>query len=97
PHALATAAGLPDRIIAVASVASIAPPDRTHLDITEGMGEGSIVEFGLAQQGEAALRPALERDSAELGTLDVPAFVEGMRPVLYHLVGAPLVRERGGD
>jgi pimeloyl-ACP methyl ester carboxylesterase len=95
PHALATAAGLPDRVVAVASVASIAPPDRPDLDLTEGMGEGNIVEFGLAQQGEEALRPALERDSAELGTLDVPAFVEGMRPFLSDLDAAALDGELG--
>ncbi|TML18371.1 MAG: alpha/beta hydrolase [Actinobacteria bacterium] len=45
PHALATAAGLPHRVVAVASVASIGPPDLTGLDLTEGMGEGNIVEF----------------------------------------------------
>ena len=70
PHALATAAGLPDRVVAVAAAASIAPPDRPELDLTEGMGEGNIVEFGLAQQGEEALRPALERDFAGLRELD---------------------------
>ena len=57
PHALATAAGLPDRVVAVAAAASIAPPDRPELDLTEGMGEGNIVEFGLAQQGEECAAP----------------------------------------
>jgi pimeloyl-ACP methyl ester carboxylesterase len=50
-HALATAAGLPDRVFAVAAVASIAPPDRPELDLTDGMDEVNIVEFRLAQQG----------------------------------------------
>ena len=95
PHALATAAGLPDRVVAVAAVASIAPPDRPELDLTAGMGEGNIVEFGLAQQGEEALRPALERDVADLGKLDVPGFIEAMRPFLSDLDSAALDGELG--
>jgi pimeloyl-ACP methyl ester carboxylesterase len=95
PHALATAAALPDRVVAVATAASIAPPDRPELDLTEGMGEGNIVEFGLAQQGEEALRPALERDVADLGDLDVPRFVEAMRPFLSDLDAAALDSELG--
>jgi pimeloyl-ACP methyl ester carboxylesterase len=63
PHALATAAGLPDRVVAVADAASIGPPDRPELDLTEGTGERNIVEFGLARQGGDALRPALEHDA----------------------------------
>ena len=95
PHALATAAGLPDRVVAVAAAASIAPPDRPGLDLTEGMGEGNIVEFGLAQQGEEALRPALERDFAGLGQLDVPEFIEAMRPFLSDVDAAALDGELG--
>jgi hypothetical protein len=37
---------------------------------------------------EAALRPALERDFAELGRLDVPEFIEAMRPFLSDLDAA---------
>jgi len=95
PHALATAAALPDRVVAVASAASIAPPDRPELDLTEGMGDGNIVEFGLAQQGEEALRPALERDFADLGDLDVPGFIEAMRPFLSDVDAAALDGELG--
>ena len=82
PHALATAAKLPDRVVAVVSAASIAPSDQTDLDLTEGMGEGNVIEFGLAQQGEDALRPALERDFGALAELDVEGFIETMRPFL---------------
>lgn len=95
PHALATAAGLPDRVVAVASVASIVPSDRPDLDLTEGMGEGNIVEFGLAQQGEEALRPALERDYAGLDELDVTGFIETMRPFLSDVDAAALDGELG--
>jgi pimeloyl-ACP methyl ester carboxylesterase len=95
PHALATAAGLPDRVVAVVAAASIGPPDRPELDLTEGMGEGNIVEFGLAREGEEALRPALERDFAGLGDLDVSGLVEVMRPFLSDLDAAVLDGELG--
>ena len=95
PHALATAAGLPERVVAVAAAASIAPPDRPELDLTEGMGEGNVIEFGLAQQGEEALRPALERDFAGLGELDVPGLIEAMRPFLSDVDAAALDSELG--
>ena len=90
PHALATAAKLPERVVAVVSVASIAPADRPDLDLTEGMGEGNVVEFGLAQQGEEVLRPALERDFGALAELDVEGFVETMRPFLSDVDAAAL-------
>ena len=96
PHALATAAGLPDRVVAVVAAASIGPPDRPELDLTEGMGEGNIVEFGLAREGEEALRPALEREFAGLGELDVSGLVEVMRPFLSDVDAAALDGEFGG-
>lgn len=95
PHALATAAGLRDRVVAVAAVASIGPPDRPDLDLMEGMGEGNIAEFGLAEQGEAALRPALECDVAALADVDVPAFVESWRPFLSAVDAAALDGDLG--
>lgn len=95
PHALATAAALPDRVTAVAAVASIAPPDRPGLGLTEGMGEGNVVELALAQEGEEALRPALERDFGGLAKLDVPGFVEAMQPFLSDVDAAALDGEYG--
>ena len=95
PHALATAAALPDRVVAVAAVASIAPPDRPDIELTEGMGDGNVIEFGLAQEGEDALRPALERDFGALAELDVAGFVETMRPFLSDVDAAALDGEYG--
>ena len=95
PHALATAAGLPHRVVAVASVASIGPPDPTDLDLTEGMGEGNIVEFGLAREGEEALRPHLEHEVTGIDGLDVPSFIAAMRPFLSDLDAKALDGELG--
>jgi len=66
PHALACAARLPDRAIAVASIASVAPYDAEGLDYLAGMGESNVDEFGAAVDGEAALRPFLTAMAAEM-------------------------------
>jgi pimeloyl-ACP methyl ester carboxylesterase len=95
PHALATAAGLPDRVVAVAAAASVAPPDRPGFELTDGMGEGNIVEFGLAREGEEALRPFLEREVAGLDELDLQGLVESMRTVLSDLDAGTLEGEFG--
>lgn len=79
PHALATAALLPERVTAVASVASIAPPDAPGLELTEGMGEGNVAEFGLAREGEHVLRPVLEAEVPGLLAHGVPEFVDALR------------------
>ncbi|HTO26135.1 MAG TPA: alpha/beta fold hydrolase [Gaiellaceae bacterium] len=65
PHALATAALLPDRVVAAASLAAVAPYDADGLDFLEGMGEMNIEEFHAALEGEAAIRPFHERAAPE--------------------------------
>jgi pimeloyl-ACP methyl ester carboxylesterase len=72
PHALACAALLPDRAISAATVAGAAPHDAEGLDWSAGMGDENIEEMGIAEQGEEALRPYLERQADEIraGTPD---------------------------
>lgn len=65
PHALATAAGLPDRVIACASVVGLAPYDAPGLDWYGGMSAGNVEEFRAAAQGEQVYRPLVERLAAE--------------------------------
>ena len=60
PHTLATAALLPDRVIAATAVASVAPYDSDGLDFLAGMGAENVVEFNAALAGSAALEPLLE-------------------------------------
>ncbi len=81
PHALACAAGLPDRVAAVASVAGVAPYGVDGLDWLAGMGEGNIEEFGAALEGEAMLRPLLEQ-AAESHQTSVEELVESMSTLL---------------
>ena len=64
PHALATAALLPDRVAAAASLASVAPFDAEGLDFLAGMGEQNVEEIGAVLEGEEAHLAVLERDRA---------------------------------
>ena len=49
PHALACAALLGERVVAVASLAGIAPFDAPGLNWFAGMGESNLVEFGATE------------------------------------------------
>ena len=64
PHALACAALLPERTLAAATLAGVAPRDAAGLEWLDGMGEDNIEEFGAAQDGEAELDAYLERHAA---------------------------------
>jgi len=64
PHALATAAGLPERCAAAASLASPAPYGAEGLDFLAGMGEQNVEEFNAILEGEERHREVLERDRA---------------------------------
>jgi len=66
PHALAAAALLPERVVAAASLASVAPYDAEGLDFFAGMGEQNVEEFGVIFQGEEAHRASMERQRSEL-------------------------------
>ncbi|WP_460525110.1 alpha/beta fold hydrolase [Flindersiella endophytica] len=65
PHTLACAARLPDRVTRCAAMVSVAPYDAHGLDWYAGMSPGNVEEFTLAQQGEAAYRPLVERIGRE--------------------------------
>ncbi|MGE5829696.1 MAG: alpha/beta fold hydrolase, partial [Micromonosporaceae bacterium] len=82
PHALACAALLPDRVIAAATLASVAPYDAAGLDWLAGMGQDNIDEFEAALAGEAELRAYLTTASAELVAVGPEGLVEAMRTIL---------------
>jgi pimeloyl-ACP methyl ester carboxylesterase len=60
PHALACAALLGGRVVACATIASIAPRV-DGVDFLGGMGKGNVLEFEAAIAGEARLRPLVEQ------------------------------------
>lgn len=71
PHALACAALLPDRVRAVALVASLAP--LTMEGWEQGMGEGNIEELRVAREGPEALKGHLENEIEGLGSIKTVA------------------------
>jgi pimeloyl-ACP methyl ester carboxylesterase len=72
PHALACAALLADRLIAVVTVAGVAPRRAAGLEWSAGMAEENLEEFAAAEQGGAALVEFLERIASHLRTVDGP-------------------------
>lgn len=82
PHALATAALLPDRVAAAASLASVAPVDADGLDFLDGMGEQNIVSFKAAQAGEDAHRVRHEVEAAEMKAATAESILEAWRTLL---------------
>jgi len=66
PHALACAALLPERVIAAATIAAVAPRRATDLDWLRGMGEENLKEFAAAEAGEEQLLAYLEHEGAEI-------------------------------
>jgi pimeloyl-ACP methyl ester carboxylesterase len=97
PHALATAALLPDRVAGVATIAGVAPYDAAGLDFLAGMGELNVDEFGRALEGEACLRPFLEELAVPLRAADAAAVVAEMDSLLPEIDRAVLTDEFGED
>src|SRR6478735_12562077 len=62
PHALACAALMPDRIRAVATLASVAPYPADGLDYLAGMGDENLEEFNASLEGPEALIVFKERN-----------------------------------
>jgi pimeloyl-ACP methyl ester carboxylesterase len=67
PHALACAALLPDRVLACATIAGVAPYGADGLDFLDGMAEENHQEFGAALAGPAELQAYLEHEAAAYG------------------------------
>jgi pimeloyl-ACP methyl ester carboxylesterase len=82
PHALATAALLPDRVAAAAALAPVAPFGAEGLDFFEGMGEQNIEEFNAIFDGEDAHRAVLERHRQQLLSISPDELVDAWRTLL---------------
>lgn len=94
PHALATAALLPDRVAAVISIAGCRPYGEGFL---EGMGEDNIEEFHLALQGEDALRPFVMKHREALKDADAEALVRDLATLLPEVDRQVLTSDVGAD
>jgi len=69
PHALASAALLPDRCVAVASVSGVAPYGAAGLDWFAGMDEDNRQEFTLAIAGTDAFMQRIEAEAPKYATM----------------------------
>jgi pimeloyl-ACP methyl ester carboxylesterase len=97
PHALASAALLPGRVLAATTLASVAPFDADGLDFLAGMGEGNIEEFGAAIAGEKEISAALDEEAAQLRAADTEDVVESMSTLLPDVDRAALAGEAGDE
>ena len=95
PHALACAALLPERVMAAATIAGVAPYDAEGLDWTAGMGEENQIEYPLAATDPDAhlewIRAAVEK-LAEVRAEDI---VAAMRTIISDVDEASLTGELG--
>ena len=82
PHVLATAALLPDLVIAAASLAALAPFNAEGLDYYDGMGEENVHDFKLALADEQAARAQCEDQRAEALAADADTLAATMPSLL---------------
>lgn len=78
PHALATAALLPERVIGAATIASVAPFSAVGLDWMDGMGAENVEEFSAAASGPRELQACLERFAGGLGAITGDQVADGL-------------------
>ena len=82
PHALACAALLADRVVAAATLASVAPWGADGLDFMAGMGEDNVRELGAAVAGPDALAPLLEAYMEQIGGAEPDELADELKSLL---------------
>ncbi len=78
PHALACAALLGERCMAVATIGGVAPADAQGLDWLKGMGPENVEEFTAARAGGAPFTSFLERSAAVWAEVAGPELAESL-------------------
>lgn len=78
PHALACGALLPERCKAVSSLAGVGPYGEPDLDFLDGMGPENVEEFGIALEGEEALRRWMDEHAQPYRTIADEELVEAL-------------------
>jgi pimeloyl-ACP methyl ester carboxylesterase len=82
PHALACAALLPERTIAAATLAGVAPCNAPGLDWLAGMGDENIEEFAAARAGEEQLAAYVEAQRPGMSAATAEELRAGMGDLL---------------
>lgn len=93
PHALASAALLSDRLVAVASLASPAPFGARDLDFFAGMGQLNVDDTKLMLDDPVKAREKSQRDRAELLSATPEGFRSFMQSLLTETDAAVLTGE----
>jgi pimeloyl-ACP methyl ester carboxylesterase len=82
PHTLACAALLPDRVVAAACLAGVAPYPAEGLDWLEGMGQDNLDEFGATLAGRETLERYLREQADAMLAAEPNAIAETLRSLL---------------
>jgi pimeloyl-ACP methyl ester carboxylesterase len=90
PHALASAALLPERVRAAATIAGVAPYDAQDLDWTAGMGESNLIEYPLAARDPDELLRWMRPQVEALGAVEPNEIVSELRSVISEVDEAQL-------
>ena len=97
PHALATAALLPDRCVGALSLAGVGPYGEPDLDFLAGMGQDNIDEFGAALAGAGPLEAYLAAAAEGLADVTPDDIVEQLRSLLPPVDQAAVTGELGEE
>jgi pimeloyl-ACP methyl ester carboxylesterase len=82
PHTLACAALLPDRVVAAASLAGVAPYPAEGLDWLDGMGQDNLDEFAAALAGRETLERFLRKQADAMLAANPEAIADALRSLL---------------
>ena len=82
PHALACAALRPERVLAAATIAGVAPYDAEGLDWTAGMGEDNQIEYSTAARDPDELLRWMEPHVKDLRVVESAEIVTDLRSII---------------
>jgi pimeloyl-ACP methyl ester carboxylesterase len=95
PHALACAALLPDRVLAAATIAGVAPFDAEGLEWTAGMGEDNQIEYPLAARDPAGSMEWMRPHAEAFATIESDEIVAELRTIISEVDAAQVTGEFG--
>jgi pimeloyl-ACP methyl ester carboxylesterase len=95
PHAIACAALLPDRVLAAATIAGVAPYDADGLDWTAGMGEDNQIEYPLAARDPEGLLEWMAPQVEAMSEIAPDEIVGALRSLISDVDEASLTGEIG--
>lgn len=97
PRALACAASMPDRCLAAASLAGVAPYDAPGLDWADGMGPENVRDFEAAVAGREAFAAIAAEQAEELATVTAADLVAAFGGLVDEVDAAALSDDMGAS